>query len=205
MTYHSECGQDQWLEENVFKGKRYGVFCEAGALNGVLHSNTLFFERERVWSGVLIEANPFLSGILAQNRPGNTCINKALWDSETTVPFKQIMTGFYGWSGIVESFEPETVARIDGSIPIEMTNVVDVATITLNQALGNIPYLDYLSLDLEGAELRVLKAFDFSKCDIKVIGVEVNFSNDPLFHLLQSKGYTHLARVGQDEIWLKSA
>ena len=51
----------------------------------------------------------------------------------------------------------------------------------------------------------MLKAFDFSKCDIKVIGVEVNFSNDPLFHLLQSKGYTHLARVGQDEIWLKSA
>ena len=33
MTYYSEHGQDRWLDENVFRGKRNGVFVELGALD----------------------------------------------------------------------------------------------------------------------------------------------------------------------------
>ena len=69
MMYHSEYGQDQWLEENVFQGRRNGVFFECGALDGILHSNSLFFEEDRGWAGVLVEANPGLWGHLHANRP----------------------------------------------------------------------------------------------------------------------------------------
>ena len=31
---------------------------ECGAFDGEKHSNTLFFERERKWTGLLIEADP---------------------------------------------------------------------------------------------------------------------------------------------------
>ena len=41
--------------------QRGGFFVECGALDGETRSNTLFFERERGWSGLLIEADPLNS------------------------------------------------------------------------------------------------------------------------------------------------
>ena len=38
---------------------------------------------------------------------------------------------------------------------------------------GN-PRVDYLSLDIEGAELAVLQTIPWSQVDIKVVGIEVN-------------------------------
>ena len=54
---------------------------------------------------------------------------------------------------------------------------------------------------MEGAELRVLSAFDFDKYKIDVIGVEDNYGNAELAELLKARGYEHLARVGVDEMW----
>jgi hypothetical protein len=45
------------LVDKYFEGKRNGFFIEAGAWDGVHLSNSLFFERERNWSGILIEPN----------------------------------------------------------------------------------------------------------------------------------------------------
>jgi hypothetical protein len=46
------------------KGTTYfsmgGFFVEAGAFDGEARSNSLFFERERGWTGLLFEANPQL-------------------------------------------------------------------------------------------------------------------------------------------------
>ena len=117
MTWYSEYGQDQWLEENVFKGKRDGVFVEAGALDGLLHSNTLFFERKRGWRGLLVEANPSTCESVLQNRPKCRFINAALWDRFAMVDFHQISGGLYGWSGIVESMEERSVHKIEANIP----------------------------------------------------------------------------------------
>ena len=42
--YYSQSGEDEFLNENYFKNKRDGVYIELGALDGVLYSNTKFFE-----------------------------------------------------------------------------------------------------------------------------------------------------------------
>ena len=49
--YHSEHGQDKWLNENIFKNKKYGIFVEVGAIDGLITSNSLFFERDLGWTG----------------------------------------------------------------------------------------------------------------------------------------------------------
>ena len=53
-------------------------------------------------------------------------------------------------------------------------------------------YIDYLSIDTEGSELRILKAFDFSKYTFGVITVEHNYTSDRelIYKLLSSAGYT---------------
>ena len=68
-------------------------------------------------------------------------------------------------------------------------------------ALGN-PKVDYLSLDIEGAEEAVLKTIPWDKVDISIIGLEIiiekhdedasgtHVNSFPAIHdLLQSKGY----------------
>ena len=41
---YSQCNEDIFLNHNFFKNKRNGVYIELGALDGVLYSNTKFFE-----------------------------------------------------------------------------------------------------------------------------------------------------------------
>ena len=43
-TFYSQDKQDKFLEENVFKGYKNGVFIDVGAHDGKSINNTLFFE-----------------------------------------------------------------------------------------------------------------------------------------------------------------
>ena len=53
------------------------TFLEAGAYDGLLESNTWFFERCLGWRGVLIEGQPMLSRKLLHNRPSTLNIREA--------------------------------------------------------------------------------------------------------------------------------
>ena len=44
VPYYARSGQDKYLNEEIFKEKRKGVFIDLGAYDGVESSNTLFFE-----------------------------------------------------------------------------------------------------------------------------------------------------------------
>ena len=78
------------------------------------------------------------------------------------------------------------------------------------EAVGN-PTIDYLSLDIEGVEIQVLRSLPFENLDIKVISIETNhirttydgrFTN--LDFLLRRNGYTRYKSVGVDEIYVKN-
>lgn len=58
MNFFSKAGQDQFLFENFFRGKRNGVFVDAGTLNGETASHTQFFERFMDWRGQRFELSP---------------------------------------------------------------------------------------------------------------------------------------------------
>jgi hypothetical protein len=55
--HFSQSDQSKYIDE-LLNGKRDGFFIEAGAFDGESYSNSLFFERERNWTGLLIEAIP---------------------------------------------------------------------------------------------------------------------------------------------------
>ena len=78
------------------------------------------------------------------------------------------------------------------------------------KALGN-PTIDYLSLDIEGAELQVLESISFHDVDIKVISVEVaklgkifdgTYTN--FKHLMKRNGYALYKTLEFDEIYVKN-
>ena len=53
MKFYSQSGQDRFLLENFFRGKRGGVFVDVGAYDGETYSNTLFFEKTMLVIGAL--------------------------------------------------------------------------------------------------------------------------------------------------------
>ena len=69
--YYSQSGEDNFLNANYFKNKTNGTFIELGALDGVLYSNTKFFEDTLGWSGILIAPHPYKFQELTKNRPNN--------------------------------------------------------------------------------------------------------------------------------------
>ena len=63
----------------------------------------------------------------------------------------------------------------------------------------NVKNIDYLSIDTEGSEYEILKAFDFKKYKISIITCEHNFSKDrdKIFNL---KNIDYLSKLSKDEV-----
>lgn len=77
-------------------------------------------------------------------------------------------------------------------------------------ALGN-PTVHYMSLDIEGAEINVLRTIPFDKVDIKILDIEANHLGEvfegnrtDLAELLTKSGYYHFRDVKIDQIWVKN-
>ena len=57
--YFSQDNQDRFVDQ-YFKQKSNGTFLEVGASDGIVFSNSLLFERQRNWTGLLIEPTGYL-------------------------------------------------------------------------------------------------------------------------------------------------
>ncbi|ODM90268.1 Protein Star [Orchesella cincta] len=55
--------------------------------------------------------------------------------------------------------------------------------------------VDYMSLDIEGAEFEILKTIPFDKVSFKVISVEVNQKEQQVMEFLKMRGYISVASV----------
>lgn len=82
MTFYSQCEQDKFLDEHVFKGYKNGVFVDVGAHDGISINNTLYFEQNYNWSGVNIEPIISVYNKLIINRPKSININAAVCNDD---------------------------------------------------------------------------------------------------------------------------
>ena len=190
---YSQLNQDLWVAE-VLSGKRNGVFVDVGAFDGINLSNTYLFEKEYEWTGICIEANISTFNQLKTNRTC-PCVNELLSDvSDKAVSFQRL--GELSFSG--ENIYKYDIESIRASNTNLDTQVCTLYTSTLNDVLdkNNIPkIIDYLSIDVEGMELDILKTFDFKKYHINVITVEHNAAHigmeyrNKLFDLLTMNGF----------------
>jgi FkbM family methyltransferase len=197
--YHSQSGQDQFLDQEIFRGYRRGVFVEVGAWDGVDLSNTAFFERERGWTGLAIEPLPDRYQQLVANR---TCdaLNVAISDTEGESEFLAISGPTSMLSGLVSTYDQRHVVRINreaAELGAEKT-VLRVPTRRLDSIFREkgLTRIHYLSIDVEGAEFACLRSIDFNAEYIDVIGFENNYPDTlpAILEYLKSKGYTELVK-----------
>lgn len=75
------------------------------------------------------------------------------------------------------------------------TEVVKVKTCSFDNLMKNYPnvkHIDYLSLDVEGVELDVLKTIDFNKYKFSIMTIENNEKENVLEDFMRLKGYKPL-------------
>lgn len=202
MTHYSQDGQDRWLDENVFQGKRDGVFAEIGAYDGIGSSNTLFFERERGWRGLLVEANSDYVDTLRRERPLATIIVAAAYDRDGEVTLN-VVSAMLGWSGIANEIEPQHAERCAQYVVRQRT--VRCLPLARMFEVAGLTRVDYLSLDVEGAEAAVLRAFPFAEFPVDVIGVENSWHRPEIDAILLPAGYEKIGRVGSDDFYRRAA
>ena len=76
---------------------------------------------------------------------------------------------------------------------------------TLLVAIGIEKKLDFLSLDIEGAELKVLSTIPWDKVDIELLLIESNhIDNNELEKIMKKAGYAYVKTLGGvDKIFKK--
>ncbi|RMH46453.1 MAG: FkbM family methyltransferase [Alphaproteobacteria bacterium] len=201
--YFSQAGQDAFLDRVVFRGKRGGVFAEIGAYDGVTGSNTLFFELFRGWSGLLVEASPTHHAAAVASR-GVPCLNLAVAGRAGEVEFLDIRRGLTQMGGIAGSLGEAARAAIEAD-PRTEARLVRVPARPLAEILdeAGLRRLDYLSIDIEGGELEVLRGFPFAEFEIAAWSIEVNTPSPEIEEIMRGSGHRLAAHVGVDQIWLR--
>lgn len=186
MTY-SQSGEDAYLQNTVFRNKTDGWFVEVGADDGIRYSNTLLFE-QLGWQGTCYEPVPSSFQQCQMNRRCKV-INAA-----------------------IVGFDMEQVFTIDTKHPdisgFRRTQGIQHAPrkLSLNTAIDRP--IDLLSIDTEGTEVDILKAFSF-RIAPRVIVVEydtihIGQCEQELVDLLTSKNYVLINKFEFNLIFMKA-
>ena len=193
--FYSQDNQDKYLETNIFKGYKNGFYVDVGAHDGLSINNTLYFEKNNNWTGVNIEANKTVFDKLVINRPNNINLNCAVCNNDGETDFL-CNTGYTEMiSGIKDTFDSRHLHRLENENR-EMgskTEVIKVKTKKLETICdeNNVSHINYLSIDVEGAEFEVIKSINFDKVFIDVIGFENNYNDTsiPIIKYLENKNF----------------
>ena len=200
--FFSQSGQDRILKNHFFKNKKKGFFVEIGAFDGIEGSNCLYFENNYAWNGIALEPSKTQFSKLKKNRKCSV-LNLAISSSEKEVEFYDVHEGLAQMSGINDiNYSSKDIVEKDIKSKIKKYKL---KTTTFDKIVPLDEVIDYLSIDIEGGEMEVLKSIDFKKYTIKVISVENNNPDNIDFnYFFKEKNFSFFDRIGVDEIFFNN-
>lgn len=208
MEFKSQHKQDEFIV-NYFKEKTCGVFVDIGAHDGITLSNTYVLEKELGWSGICVEPMKHEYEKLIENR---SCItyNCACYDHNGIEKFT--MLEYDGYPDMLSGIAQDITFKHMGHILSEqriiggVRKVIEVPTRLLNEILeeNKIYDIDFLSVDTEGSELKILKSIDYNKFNIKVIIYENGEGEPYVRDFLKSINFSFHKRLGIDDAFVNN-
>ena len=189
---YSEKQQDLWVVLSARPGKRDGYYVDVGSADGVKDSNTKLLD-EMGWKGVCID--PFPTNISSR-----TC--QFFRQPIFSVSGKKVSFRNAGFAGGIA----ETLGITSAEPGVQQAQLVDFTTATLDEILEKAKapaHIDFMSLDIEGAEYEALKGLSLDKYQVEAFTIEHNNEHpkrEQIRQLLESKGYT-LVRSWYREDW----
>lgn len=182
-----------------------GTYVEMGAADGLSISNTVFFERELGWGGLLVEPGSRF-GRLVRNRKAsgrNTILHAAVCAENRTAEWVEQANADV--SGVLSDMNSYHLRRYHTH---STRRTIQCRTLHAMLREAGIRHIDFFSLDTEGSELSVLATMDWS-VPIRVLVVELDGHNqvkdEQVRVLLKAHGMRFISRMGfrkWNELWV---
>lgn len=186
--------REKALVRQYFGNADRGFFVEVGANEPTSDYSQTWHLEQRGWRGILVEPNPALFDKLVRHRAGSRVYNVAcsapgkIGVAELKIPFVA--------DGTIDTGKAALEVEIDhAGFPAYRTETVKVVTLDSILAENDVSGIDFLSIDVEGTELDVLKGFDVNRYRPRLILLE-----DKLVYLnkhrwLKRNGYRLVKRT----------
>ncbi|PPD29990.1 MAG: hypothetical protein CTY19_16615 [Methylomonas sp.] len=199
MSEHDANEEYEKLQiREFFANKNQGVCIEVGANEPIsVCSQSLHLEQKLNWLCILIEPNPVLAEKARQLRP-NAIVYQAACTSPEHVGVMQLNIPI-----------DENNQEVTGHASLEQNadehnytqhKIVNVKADTLSHIIKetSVSSLDFLSIDVEGAELEVLLGFDFQQYRPRLILLEDKHLYLQKHLLLKRNGYKLVRRLNRN-------
>jgi len=187
--FPSEIGQDKWVAEVMFPGIADGVFLDVGSGHGQIGSNTAALE-QRGWTGICVD--PFPTAM-----EGRSCqmVKEVVSNESGKVVKFHTHDGLGGIADSLGKWKDEA----------SKAPAVELTTVTLAEVLDRTsapPFIHFLSLDIEGAELDALRGIPFDRFRFGAMAIEHN-EEEPkrtdIIKFLEERGYRRVHTYKQDD------
>tara|TARA_B100001750_G_scaffold169067_1_gene137476 strand:+ start:67 stop:774 length:708 start_codon:yes stop_codon:yes gene_type:complete len=192
---YSMHGEDLVVEK-YFKDVVNGFYVDLGCYHPVQNNNTMLLY-QKGWRGINIDISEFSINLFDFCRPDDLNLNFAVSDKNGEIDFyyqKKI-------SALSTIKKSQSDLAFQGKVKKKK-----ITSQTLTQILDDTKYkdksIDFLDIDIEGADLDALKSLDFSRYSPKLICVEILHENmfinnndiekSDIYNLLKGKNYKRI-------------
>jgi FkbM family methyltransferase len=185
----------------IFGCKPSGTYVDIGANDPTLFSNTKRFY-DRGWTGINIEPNPLHFPVLLKNRTRDVNLNIGISDKETTLPFYILK------ADMVSTLDKNTAIRNCQDHDTSIQNVIDVPISRLDTTLDTVlggRKIDFMSIDVEGAEMPVLRGNNWNQYRPRVILIEIQDQTESILNYLAARNYLPIMSNATNAIFIDRA
>ena len=204
---YSQEGEDLILRR-LFEHKADGFYVDVGAHHPMRFSNTYLLYRKG-WHGINIDAMP--GSMKAFERVRKRDINLEIPVSDK----RETLTYYMFNEPALNGFSSELARERDGRGDYRLIAQQDIATATLEEILDkHLPdnqEIDFLSVDVEGLDLQVLKSNNWEKYRPAYVLAEIlnstleTLAASEIHALLSRAGYTPYAKTVHTVVFKRTA
>ena len=182
-------GEDLFIVE-YFKKKNNGFYLDVGCYHPI-HRNNTYLLHKNGWSGINIDIHQFSIDLFNFLRPNDINLNYAVSDLNGMVEM------FYQKKLSQLSTIDEQHAQISFQGNIKKSKIKSLSLDAILEKTNLIETkIDLLDIDVEGADLRVLKGFTIEKFKPELICVEIHKKD-----IKNSEIYKYLSNFSYELVW----
>ena len=199
---------------NIFKNQKNGFYLDIGCGHPIKNNNTYLLNKKG-WSGINIDLDEENIDLFNSYRKKDVNLATAVSDKEGETDLY-----FYHNKSALNTISKENADFQKAKV----SAIKRIKTQTINRIIENTPFkdrkIDFLSVDVEGSELAILKNFDFTKYSPKVIVVEYldlslkkleiknlnidNIIKSEIYKLIKSNNYTLANMLHSDLVFINN-
>jgi FkbM family methyltransferase len=171
---------------DYFKDKKDGFYVDVGCHHPTYINNTYLLHKQN-WSGINIDVSQFSIDLFNYMRPQDLNYNCAISNKNEIIKF--FFQKEFSQLSTIENTQAKIVFQGD-------IKQKEIQAFTLNEILSRDKYkdtkIDFLNIDVEGADLKVLEGLSFDKFKPELICVEIHdkeIQKNKIYNFLINKRY----------------